>query len=91
MRPGYVGFSWTTLFFGAFPALFRDDFLTFLGIFAVLIVIGLPALGIGPFIAMFVWAFSYNRYYTRRLIEKGYVQADTGTAMVTARMKLGIA
>ena len=71
-KDGFYGFSWTTLFFGGFPALFRGDFITFLGLFAVLFVIGLITAGIGAFILMIAWAFMYNKYYTKKLIEKGY-------------------
>ncbi len=76
MKTGYYGFSWTTLFFGGFPALFRGDFLTFIGSFVVLFLLGLA---IHPFvipIAMFIWAFFYNGYYTRKLLEKGYEFSD---------------
>lgn len=91
IKIGFIGFSWTTLFFGMFPALFRGDFITFIGAFAVLVILGLLTFGIGCGIAMFVWAFLYNKYYTRRLIEKGYRLADVETLNQLARAKLGIA
>jgi hypothetical protein len=90
MKTGYYGFSWTTLFFGCFPALFRGDFLTFMGIFVVLFLIGLVTLGIGTFIAMFVWAFFYNGYYTKKLLEKGYVFSDFQSVTEEAARKLGV-
>lgn len=77
MKDGIHGFSWTTLFFGGFPALFRGDFLTFVGTFVVLFFLGLATAGIGTFIGMFVWAFFYNSYYTKKLLEKGYEFAGT--------------
>jgi hypothetical protein len=71
-KTGFYGFSWTTLLFGAFPALFRSDFMTFIGVFVVLTIIGIATGGFGIFLAMIVWAFMYNKYYTRRLIERGF-------------------
>ena len=55
LKKGFVGFSWTTLFFG-----------------------------------MFVWAFFYNSYYTRKLLEHGYVLDDNEEAMRAARLRLRI-
>lgn len=77
MKDGIYGFSWTTFFFGFFPALFRGDFLTFVGTFVVLFFLGLVTAGIGTFIGMFIWAFFYNNYYTKKLLEKGYEFAGT--------------
>lgn len=72
LKSTYFGFSWTTLFFGMFPALFRGDFMTFISAFAVYFILAIISYGIIPFIASIVWAFMYNRYHARRLIERGY-------------------
>lgn len=90
MKTGYFGFSWTTLFFGGFPALFRGDFLTFIGTFVVLFLIGIVTFGVGAFIAMFIWAFFYNGYYTRKLLEKGYVFSDFQNTTQEAARVLGV-
>lgn len=91
VKNGFYGFSWTTLFFGMFPALFRGDFITFIGGFAVLAIVGFFTLGIGAAIAMLVWAFLYNKYYTRKLLERGYAFDDADTVVAEAKMKLGVA
>ncbi len=91
MKTGYFGFSWTTLIFGFFPALFRGDFITFIGGFVVAAIIASVTAGIGMFAISLVWAFMYNRYYTRRLIEKGYALNDTPEKNRAAAMALGIA
>ncbi len=80
---GYYGFSWTTLFFGGLPALFRGDWI--LGL--VLIVLQFLTWGISGIIAAFV----YNKYYTLKLIERGYQLADSDAANVEARSHLSIA
>ena len=72
MKSAYCGFSWTTLIFGMFPALFRGDFITFIGAFAVYFILAIVSYGVLPFIASIVWAFMYNKYHARRLIERGY-------------------
>ena len=87
---GYVGFSWTTFFFGPFPPLFRGDFGTFFTLAGVIIILGFPTCGvIAPFIFL-VWAFYYNRHYTRKLIEQGYLLDDTPERNALAAEKLGV-
>jgi hypothetical protein len=91
VKKGFTGFSWTTLFFGMFPSLFRGDFLTFIGGFVVLVILAVLTLGIGTAVAMFVWAFLYNGYYTRKLLERGYVFADSEGVVTLAKARLGVA
>lgn len=78
-----VGFSWTTLFFGCLPALFRGDIKWFLiQIIAAFITSGLSG---------FVFIFIYNKIYIKRLLEKGFkVKFVVGGTIETARQKLGI-
>ncbi|QJE73786.1 hypothetical protein HHL28_12390 [Aerophototrophica crusticola] len=90
IKRGFYGFSWTTFFFGFFPALFRGDFLTFIGAFVIIVILGALTFGIGSFIAMIVWAFLYNSYYTKRLLEKGYVFADSEGVVAEAKQQLGV-
>jgi len=59
-----VGFSWTTFFFGFFPALIRGDWLWALIICAATFVtFGLSGI---------VFAFIYNRLYIQRLLKQGF-------------------
>lgn len=81
-RNGLYGFSWTTFFFGGFPALFRGDIL--IG----LVVIILNALTF--FIAGIIWAFIYNKKYTLALIEKGYELQGAESEVLAAKSALGI-
>ncbi|MCA0246367.1 MAG: hypothetical protein LCH93_07090 [Proteobacteria bacterium] len=77
---GSAGYSWTTLFFGPFPALFRGEYLVFLTYFAVAVAILLTLPAWGPFLCLLmslVWSFNFNPYHLRKLIERGYVLADT--------------
>ena len=89
-KDGFYGFSWTTLFFGGFPALFRGDFLTFLGLFAVMAILAFATMGIGAFVGSIVWAFMYNGFYTRKLVEKGYQFVGTEEEKNAALIALGI-
>jgi hypothetical protein len=91
VKDGFYGFSWTTLFFGFIPALFRGDFITFIGGFVICILVSLVTAGVGALPISIIWAFMYNKYYTRRLIERGYEFASSEGDNVLAASALGIA
>ena len=91
MKEGFYGYSWTTLIFGFFPALFRGDFVTFIGGFVVSVIIGIFTFGIGTLFISLVWSFMYNKYYTRKLLERGYVFAGTESENALAASGVGIA
>ncbi|MFJ7312666.1 hypothetical protein ACIQVE_07815, partial [Pseudomonas sp. NPDC098747] len=59
-----VGFSWTTFFFGFFPALFRGDFKHFF----ILFFLTVPTAGI----VLIIYWFKYNKFYTNDLISRGF-------------------
>ncbi len=82
VKKGFYGFSWTTLLFTGLPALFRGDIVIGL----VTTVLGILTCGL----TTFIWAFFYNKYYTLKLVEKGYAFADSEGATALARAKLGI-
>lgn len=90
MKDGYFGFSWTTLLFGFFPALFRSDFITFLGGFIITLILGLATYGIAWLVIGIIWAFMYNKNYTRKLLEQGYIFADSEYKNIEAAEALGI-
>jgi len=60
------GFSWTTLFFGFFPALLRGDWI------GVVFHVGACLLTFG--VAGLVLPFFYNRMFERRLRERGFAE-----------------
>lgn len=59
-----TGFSWTTFFFGCFPAIFRGDM--FWGF--VMFLAGVFTWGLSNI----VFAFFYNQLYMNKLMEQGY-------------------
>jgi hypothetical protein len=82
LKSGFYGFSWTFLFFGWFVPLFRGELLIALLHFTITVItIGLWQI---------IFAFLYNKQYTTRLLEKGYVLNDTEEVNEEARQKLGI-
>lgn len=66
-----VGFSWTVLFFGFFPALFRGHWAGFV----ILLLAAILTFGLSGLIFMFI----YNKMYIKHLISEGY-KAKSGTA-----------
>ncbi|MCQ6561717.1 DUF2628 domain-containing protein [Paenibacillus mendelii] len=71
-----VGFSWTTFFFGFFPALFRGDLKWAVIMFITSVAIGIFTLGFGAWIPGIIFSFIYNKMYIKELLEKGYRPAD---------------
>lgn len=67
-KKGFLGFSWTTLFFGFFVPLFRGDTKWFI----VMLILSFLSFGL----AQLILCFLYNGIYTKSLLEKGYKPAD---------------
>ncbi len=84
MRNAPVGFSWTTMFFGFFPPLFRSDWKW------AIIMFLLFAVTFG--VSSFVFPFFYNRLYIRDLINRGFVAKATekGSDLDWLSRKVGI-
>lgn len=87
MGKAYVGFSWTSLLFGPFPLLFRNEWGFFLILVAVHILLAVVSFGIGNFILGLVWAFYFNKWHMRRLIERGYLIDESQTESLVAEAK----
>jgi hypothetical protein len=90
LKTGLYGFSWTSFFFGGFPALFRGDVGIGLGLIVVGFIAGLVGLGLGWFVVSTIWAFMYNKMYTTKLLDAGYKLADTPERNAAARSALGV-
>ncbi|MCI1284287.1 DUF2628 domain-containing protein [Lacticaseibacillus songhuajiangensis] len=85
-RQAKIGFSWTTFFFGFFPALFRSDWKWALIIAVLQIATGAFTFGISTGIISIIFAFIYNKLYINDLIANGYEPASSADADVM-RMK----
>ena len=78
-KKGFVGFSWTTFFFGCFVPLFRGD-VKWAGIMLALGLLvsfsGGVILGDAAFLPILIYqvvfAFIYNKRYTENLLKEGY-------------------
>lgn len=70
------GFSWTTLFFGCLPALFRGDLKWAAIMFVVHLLIGIATFGFGLIVTYIIFACIYNNRYIRDLGKKGYLKVD---------------
>lgn len=74
-----IGFSWTTFFFGFFPALFRGDLKWAAIMFITSVVVGFLTFGFGAWIPGIIFSFIYNKIYIKELLEKGYRPVDEET------------
>ena len=63
-REAPQGFSWTTLFFGFFPALFRGDWKW------VIIMVICSVITVG--FSQLIFCFIYNDLYMKDLLSNGY-------------------
>jgi hypothetical protein len=61
---GYTGISWTCLFFGPFPALFRGHIFGFIG----MTIVNLATFGLSTFVFIFV----YNAWHYHSLLSRGF-------------------
>lgn len=68
-----TGYSWTTLFFGFFPAIFRGDFKGAM--------IGLLGGLVGAWLFFAIFAAFYNKLYIKDLMGKRYTYADEATRL----------
>ncbi|WP_028983290.1 hypothetical protein [Sporolactobacillus terrae] len=71
-----VGFSWTTFFFGLFPALFRGDLKWFFIMLIAEIALGSFTFGLGASIVGIVFSFIYNKIYIKELLDKNWRPAS---------------
>jgi hypothetical protein len=71
-----VGFSWTTFFFGFFPALFRGDLKWAVIMFITAVAVGIFTFGIGAWVPGIIFSFVYNKIFIKDLLDKGYLPAD---------------
>ena len=79
-RKGYVGFSWTYLFFGWFVPLFRGE----LVVAALHLLFTIVTGGLWQLIVCFL----YNRQYMIRMLTSGWVLADSEERNAVAAAKL---
>lgn len=68
VKKGFVGYSWTTFFFGPFVPLFRGDWLWAL----IMLALGIVTYGLSSVILGFI----YNKIYTNKLLEDGWEPID---------------
>jgi hypothetical protein len=71
MKTAPVGFSWTTFFFGFFPALLRGHWIGAI----IQVLLAFLTFGLSNLVFMFI----YNKMYIKYLVGEGYrVQSSSG-------------
>ncbi len=92
IKPAPIGFSWTTFFFGGFPALLRGD-LKWAVIMWIIWLSGLGlsllTFGITSLVFGIVLGVIYNKRYVVERMEEGYVPADDHSRNVLLRAGIG--
>ncbi len=81
-KNGYMGYSWTYLFFGWFVPVVRGE----LGVGVLHLVITLVSFGL----SQLIFPFLYNRQYMNRMLTSGWVLDIADPNYETARQKLNI-
>jgi len=84
-RDGYIGFSWTYLFFGFFVPLLRGHYRYALYHFLIFVFSGPLFL-----LVQIILAFKFNRWYTLSLIEDGYIFDDDHELVKRAKSVLKV-
>ena len=69
-----VGFSWTVLFFGFFPSLFRGDWKWAI----IMFLLAMLTFGLSGFAFMFI----YNKFYIKDLIDSGFKAKSVGIGTI---------
>lgn len=89
LKPAPLGFSWTTLFFSGFPALFRGDLKWAVIMWIVhcsMIVVSFFTFGLASLAAHIAFAAIYNKRYIVELMAQGFEPADDHSRNEMARM-----
>lgn len=81
-KNGYMGYSWTYLFFGWFVPVVRGE----LGVGVLHLVITLVSFGL----SQLIFPFLYNRQYMNRMLTSGWVLDSADPNYELAREKLNI-
>ena len=74
MKEAPVGFSWTVLFFGFFPPIFRNDWKWAF----IILVFAFITWGLSNLVFMFI----YNKLYIKDLISAGFKVKSVGTGTI---------
>ncbi|WP_297219178.1 DUF2628 domain-containing protein [uncultured Desulfovibrio sp.] len=99
IRRGFTGFSWTVLFFGPLPMLWRRDWLPGLSFLLLYCLFrrclpwldSLPPLPFWlPLLTNVLLALCYNRAYTLNLLRQGYFFCETADRNRLAALALGL-
>lgn len=94
-KKAYLGWSWTSFFFGGIPSIFRGDmygFFMWVLISVVLIVATLPFSHSAYFLFLGFqivgWAALYNTWHAKRLLENGYTITSSGISVDEALARI---